>query len=80
MSAAATWGLVAFLTTPMQITGVQHLMLLGPLCVAISIIYKTIRCQDLREVPLAALIQCVTIILGMLGVGVAVWLLYLLLA
>jgi len=80
MLLAAMSGLIGLFTTPMQLTGVQHLLLLGPLCLAISIIYKTIRCQDIRDVPLAALVQCVTIILGMLGVGVAVWLLYLLMA
>ena len=73
-------GWIALFTTPVQINGVQHLALLAPLCVAISIVYKTIRCQDLRDVPLAALGQSITIILAMLGVGVAVWLLYLLMS
>jgi hypothetical protein len=71
--------MLAFLTTPHALTGLQHLLLLCPLCIAISVVYKTIRCPDLGKVPLAAAIQSITIIAGMLGVGVAVWLVYLLL-
>lgn len=71
--------LLAFLTSPMTLSSTQHLALLGPLCLAISLVYKTIRCEHLRQVPIAAVVQCITIIAGMLGVGVAVWLLYLVL-
>lgn len=70
---------LGFFTTPMQLTGQQHLVLLAPLCIAISVVYKTLRCQDLREMPRAAFGQSVTVVLAMLGVGVAVWLLYLVL-
>jgi hypothetical protein len=69
--------MLGFMTTPMTLSGLQHLLFLGPLCLAIGIVYKTIRCEDLREVPLAALAQCVTVIAGMFGVGVGVWLLFL---
>ncbi|MCB9867408.1 MAG: hypothetical protein H6816_12350 [Phycisphaerales bacterium] len=70
--------ILAIFTTPVPLTGVQHLLLLAPLCVAISIVYKTLRCEDMSDVPRAALGQSVTVILAMVGVGVAVWLLYLL--
>ena len=80
MIASTMTGLLALFTTPMQISGTQHLALLAPLCVAISVVYKTVRCQDLRDVPLAALGQSITIIVAMIGVGVAVWLIYLLMS
>jgi len=72
--------LLGMFTTPHQLTGLQHLLLLCPLCVAISLVYKALRCQDLHQVPLAALGLSVTIIVAMFGVGVGVWLLYVLLA
>ncbi len=72
--------LAALFVTPASLSNLQHLLMLGPLCLSISIVYKAIKCQDLREVPTAALVLWITILLGMLGVGVGVWLLYLLLS
>ena len=71
---------LALFTSPVQLTGLQHMVLLCPLCLAISVVYKTLRCQELRKVPLAALGQSITIIVAMFGVGAGVWLLYLLLS
>ena len=72
--------LAALFTTPLSLTGGQHMLLFGPLCVSISIVYKTLRCEHLARVPLASLALCLTIIVGMYAVGVGVWLLYLILA
>jgi len=70
----------ALLLTPVHITGWQHMLMLVPLCLSISIVYKTIRCRALSEVPVASLTLCATIVLSMYAVGVGVWLLFLLLA
>lgn len=64
-------------TTPMTISGVQHALLLLPLCLAIAVVYKTIRCANVREVPVAAGVLCVTILAGMYAVGVGLWVLHL---
>jgi len=72
--------LVGLLTSPVTLSGWQHMLLLIPLCLSISIVYKTTRCQKLSDVPAAAGVLCVTIVLSMWAVGVGVWLLFLLLA
>ena len=77
---AANVGAIGALLTPIRITGPQHMAMLIPLCLAISVVYKTIRCPDLRDVPMSALLLCITIVLGMYAVGVSVWLIFLILA
>lgn len=66
----------ALFTTGIVLTGPQRLLLMLPLCLAIAVVYKATRCRDLREVPAAALVLWVTIVLGMSLVGVALWALY----
>lgn len=66
----------ALFTTGIVLTGPQRLLLMLPLCLAIAVVYKTTRCRELREVPAAALVLWVTIVLGMSFVGVALWALY----
>jgi hypothetical protein len=62
------------------LTGWQHMLMLVPLCLAISIVYKTLKCENLREVPIASIVLCITIVVGMYAVGVGLWAVYLLLA
>ena len=78
--ALLTGAVIGALLTPIRITGPQHMAMLIPLCLAISVVYKTIRCPDLRDVPMSALLLCITIVLGMYAVGVSVWLIFLILA
>ncbi len=66
-------------TSPIMLSGMQRALLVLPLCLSISVVYKTIRCERLADMPLAALGLWVTIVLGMYAVGVGVWLLNLLL-
>jgi hypothetical protein len=49
---------------------------LWPLALSIAIVYKTTRCETLREIPLATLALWITIVLGMYAVGVGIWLLF----
>ncbi len=65
--------LAALFTTAIQLTGPARLLLMLPLCLSIAVVYKTTRCEHLREMPLAALILWVTIVLGMLAVGLGLW-------
>ena len=48
-------GLVAWLTTPVPLSGLQRLLLLIPLCLSVSLVYKTTRCARLADIPLATL-------------------------
>ncbi len=65
--------LAALFTTGIELTGMCRFLLMLPLCLSIAVIYKTTRCDDLREVPVAALTLWVTIVVGLLAVGVGLW-------
>jgi hypothetical protein len=47
------------------------MLLVLPLSLAVSVVYKTIKCHSLREIPLAVLVSWITILVGMAVVGVA---------
>ncbi|HUU82559.1 MAG TPA: hypothetical protein VM243_03545 [Phycisphaerae bacterium] len=72
--------LATIFTIPVFMTGHQHAVLLLPLCLSIAIVYKTTRCPNVREIPLASLVLWVTIVAGMYAVGVGLWALSLLFA
>ena len=61
---------------PIDVGGWQRGALLWPLCLAVSIVYKTTKCRNVRQIPLASLILWVTIVLGMYAVGVVLLILY----
>lgn len=65
---------------PVELEGWQRLLLLLPLCLAIAIVYKTTKCDRLRDVPLASLVLWVTIVIGMYVVGVGLLVIYELMA
>ena len=69
----------AIFTQPVSMQSWQHLMLLWPLCLSISVVYKTTKLDNVRDIPLASTVLWVTIVLGMYSVGVVLWLVYLLL-
>lgn len=68
--------LAALFTTGIPLTGLQRLGLMLPLCLSIAVVYKTTRCEHLRQVPLTALALWVTIVIGMAAVGLGLWLLF----
>lgn len=55
---------------PIPITGIGRLLMLVPLALMVSIVYKTIRCERLRSVPLASVSLCFMIVTGMMLIGV----------
>ncbi len=68
--------LAGLFTTPIELTGIQSFLLMLPLCLSIAIVYKTTRCRNLRDVPVAALVLWVTIVAGMYAVGFGLWLVF----
>lgn len=68
--------LASVFTTAVQLTGGQRFLLMLPLCLSVAIVYKTTRHDSLREMPVAALVLWVTIVLGMYAVGFGLWALY----
>jgi hypothetical protein len=69
--------LAGLFTIPIMLTGFQHALLLLPLSLAVAVVYKTARCEHIREIPVASAVLCVTIVVGMYAVGVGLWLLHL---
>jgi len=68
--------LAGFFLTPLPLSGFQHALLLLPLSLSISIVYKAVRCTNVRDIPKAALALWVTIVVGMYAVAIGLWLLY----
>ncbi len=58
---------------PVVLTGFQKTLLILPLCLSISIVYKATRMDRLRDIPLAVAALWITLVLGMYAVGVGVW-------
>lgn len=65
--------LAGLFTSAIGLTGPQRFLMMLPLCLCIAIVYKTTRCEKLREIPAAALILWVTIVSGMYAVGFGLW-------
>ncbi len=61
---------------PIPIVSWQKLAMLLPLCLAIAIVYKTTKCRELRDVPVASLVLWVTILVGMFAVGIGLLVAY----
>lgn len=65
---------------PISVAGWHRMLLVLPLAMSISLVYKTTKCDNLREIVPATLALWITIIVGMYAVGVALWALFLLMA
>ncbi len=61
---------------PIPLVSWQKLAMLLPLCLAIAIVYKTTKCRELRDVPVASLVLWVTILVGMFAVGIGLLVAY----
>lgn len=48
-------------------------LLLIPLCVGISIVYKAIKCREVRQVPREAAVICTVILVGMVVAATALY-------
>jgi len=68
--------LATLFINPMMFSRRTGLLLLLPLCLAVSVVYKTIKIEDLRQVPIAVAASWVTVIVSMFILSVAVYALY----
>jgi len=59
-----------------QFSGVSRFLLMVPLCLSVALVYKVTRLDNIREALSAALVLWVTILVGMVGLGVGLWLLF----
>jgi hypothetical protein len=51
----------------------QWFLLILPLCAAVTIVYKSIKCRSMSQVPREAFQILVLILLGFLASGAALW-------
>lgn len=65
---------------PITITGAGRLLMLLPLTLGISIVYKTMRCERLEHIPAASLVLTIMIVVVMGLIGLGLLLFYQLLA
>lgn len=68
--------LATLFVNPITLGRWHSIFLLLPLCLAISIVYKTIKCDNIREIPLASAVSWITIVVGMYVVGIALFVIY----
>ncbi|GJQ27253.1 MAG: hypothetical protein HBSAPP02_22850 [Phycisphaerae bacterium] len=54
---------------PLSITGIGRIAMLAPLCLSVALVYKTIRCERLSEIPKASVVLWVTILACMMLIG-----------
>lgn len=61
---------------PMQIAGVGRLAMLAPLALSIALVLRTVRCRRLSAIPLASLTLAISILGGMMLLGVVLLLIF----
>ena len=66
--------MLAMFLTPVILTKTQQMLLLLPLCLTIAVVYKTTKCEQVRQIPAAALGSFISIVVGMYAVGIALFL------
>lgn len=62
--------LATLFVDPMRFGSGMRFALLLPLAASVSVVYKTIRVDSMRTLPRAAVVLWITILAGMLAVGV----------
>ena len=63
--------LATFMIDPMTLVRWQQMVLLLPLCLCVSLVYKATKCEKVADIPVAAVASWITIVVGMYAVGVA---------
>ena len=68
--------LSALFVEPIHLTGWSRLAMMLPLCLAIAVVYKALKLDDLRSLPAGSLALWATLVLGMMAVGVVLLVVY----
>jgi hypothetical protein len=66
----ADYGVSDLFTKPMPVWDYWPWLLL-PLCVGVAIVYKSIKCNTMKQVPREALVIVIWILLGIVGASAA---------
>jgi hypothetical protein len=62
--------LAALFIEPIQVIGWWRLAMMLPLCLFIAVVYKALKLDDLRSLPIGSLALWATLVAGMMAVGV----------
>lgn len=65
--------LAALFVDGLELNGIHRFLLMLPICLSIAIVYKTTRCDRLRDLPKDVLVLWVSIVAGMYSVGLGLW-------
>ncbi|HUT61120.1 MAG TPA: hypothetical protein VNA25_25005 [Phycisphaerae bacterium] len=60
---------------PMPMSSATVLWLVLPLCASVAMVYKTVRTKDVRRLPWEVLWLFVYMVVGLIVLGVGLWLL-----
>lgn len=66
-------GIATLFVDGVELSGTQRFLLMLPICLSIAVVYKAMRCERLRDIPVASLILWVSIVAGMYSVGLGLW-------
>lgn len=69
--------LATIFVDPIPITGIVRSLLLLPLCLSISIVYRTLRSPTLDRLAIRSVMLWLTVVGGMYAVGVGMWIAFL---
>lgn len=61
---------------PIQLTGWWRLAMMLPLCLGIAVVYKALKLDDLRSLPIGSIALWGTLVAGMMAVGVVLMVVY----
>jgi len=67
---------LALFVEPIQLTGWWRLVMMLPLCLGIAVVYKALKLDDLRSLPIGSLALWATLVAGMMAVGVVLMVVY----
>ncbi|MCY2931449.1 MAG: hypothetical protein NTV86_18560 [Planctomycetota bacterium] len=65
--------LAALFFNPVSIPSWLCLWLIVPLCVAVAVVYKTVRVRHLSQLPLQILLLLVYMFVGLTALGAGLW-------
>ena len=60
-------------TNPMTLSFSSYIWLLGPLCLSISVIYKTLHTHDLRKLPSEIIGNLLSVLAGLAALAAVLW-------
>ena len=65
--------MLGLFTYPMDLSFQSSLWLVLPLCASVSIVYKTVRTEDLRRLPVEVAGLFAYMMIGLVALGVVLW-------